>query len=155
MSLSYLAVQTGSAFLAILGFGILLNVPKNLLVAGGLAGALNWFIYCLISAAGGGMVPAALMASMAAAYSSHVLARWKKAPVMVFLLPGILPTVPGASIYRTVYNLSRGENALAGSYLAETLQIAGAMALGIFIVDSVARQLPWGTVIKPPSLRKK
>ena len=43
---------------------------------------------------------------------------------------------------------------MAADYFAETLQIAGAMALGIFIVDSVVRQLPWGTVIRHPSLRK-
>lgn len=115
---------------------------------------MNWAVYCVVTGAGGGVVRAALMASMAAAFSSHVLARRKKAPVTVFLLPGILPTVPGASIYRTVLYLSRQENALAADYLAETLQIAGAMALGIFIVDSVVRQLPWGTVIRHPSLRK-
>lgn len=91
---------------------------------------------------------------MTAAFSSHVLARRKKAPVTAFLLPGIMPTVPGASIYRTVLYLSRQENILAADYFAETLQIAGAMALGIFIVDSVVRQLPWGTVIRHPSLRK-
>lgn len=154
MSLYELIVQTGSAFLAILGFGIILSVPHGLLAAAGFAGALNWAVYCVVTGAGGGVVRAALMASMAAAFSSHVLARRKKAPVMVFLLPGILPTVPGASIYRTVLCLSRQENILAADYLAETLQIAGAMALGIFIVDSVVRQLPWGTVIRHPSLRK-
>lgn len=154
MSVTQLLIQTASAFLAILGFSLILDLPKNLLLAGGLTGALNWFVYCLVTGAGRGNVPAALLASLAAAFTSHVLARRKKAPVTAFLLPGILPTVPGGSIYRTVYYLSRGENVLAGHYLAEALQIAGAMALGIVIVDSLARQLPWGTVIRHPSLWK-
>ena len=154
MSASVLALQSASAFLAIIGFGLILHVPKNLLMAGGLAGAVNWFVYCLVIGSGGGEVPAALMCSIAAAASSHILARVKRAPVMVFLLPGILPTVPGAAIYRTVYYLSMGENGLAGTYLAETIQIAGAMALGIFIVDAVSEQVPWGALSRH-SLRRK
>ena len=58
-----------------------------------------------------------------------------KCPVTVFLIPGIYPSVPGAGIYRTVYYIILGENALAGSYFLDTLTTAGMIALGIYIVD--------------------
>ena len=62
-----------------------------------------------------------------------------KAPVTVFLVSGILPTVPGASIYRSVYYLIQGASSLSNVYFMETLQISGAMAMAIFIVDSIFR----------------
>lgn len=70
---------------------------------------------------------------------SHILARLKKAPVTVFLVSGILPAVPGAAIYRCVYYLIQDEMGLSMSYLVETLQIAGAIAMAIFIMDSLFR----------------
>ena len=74
---------------------------------------------------------------LAMAFLSHILARIKKAPVTVFLIAGILPTVPGAGIYRTVYYLIQGDQALSTHYLISTLHTAGAIALAIFITDSV------------------
>ena len=70
-------------------------------------------------------------------FGDHILARIKKAPVTVFLIAGILPTVPGAGIYRTVYYLIQGDQALSTHYLISTLHTAGAIALAIFITDSV------------------
>ena len=48
-----------------------------------------------------------------------------------------LPSVPGAGIYRTVYYLIQGDQALSTHYLISTLHTAGAIALAIFITDSV------------------
>ena len=64
-----------------------------------------------------------------------------KAPVTIFLVAGILPTVPGASIYRSVYFLIQGQTKWYNFYLIQTIQIAGAMAVAIFIVDSLFRLL--------------
>ena len=55
----------------------------------------------------------------------------------MFLIAGILPSVPGAGIYRTVYYLIQGDQALSMYYLVVTLHTAGAIALAIFITDSV------------------
>ena len=59
----------------------------------------------------------------------------------IFLVAGILPTVPGASIYRSVYFLIQGQTKWYNFYLIQTIQIAGAMAVAIFIVDSLFRLL--------------
>ena len=50
-------------------------------------------------------------------------------------------TVPGASIYRSVYFLIQGQTKWYNFYLIQTIQIAGAMAVAIFIVDSLFRLL--------------
>lgn len=57
----------------------------------------------------------------------------------VFLITGTLPAVPGAAIYRSVYYFLQNDSALATKNLLETIQIAGAIAMGIFTMDSLFR----------------
>ena len=64
-----------------------------------------------------------------------------KAPVTLYLVTGILPLVPGVGMYRTVYYLLQSDHALTGYYLSYTLQIAGMIALAIFVVDSCFKRL--------------
>ncbi len=134
-----LAVQSAAAFLAVFGFSIILDAPKKYLLYAGLAGGAGWLAYLLVLSADMSLIAAAFASSLAAAVLSHLFARGLKAPVTVFLVAGILPTVPGASIYRCVYYLIQGTTELSTYYLVQTFQIAGAMAMAIFIVDSLFR----------------
>lgn len=136
-----LIVQSMAAFLAILGFSLILEVPKKYLICAGLTGSVCWFFYLGASLLGCSTVSSAFLSSLVVAVMSHLFARKLKAPVTVFLVPGILPTVPGASIYRCVYYMIEGQTDLSNYNLVQTLQIAGAMALAIFIMDSVFRFL--------------
>lgn len=136
-----LIVQSLAAFLAIFGFSLILEVPKQYLIFTGLTGSACWFFYLGASLLGCSTVSSAFLSSLVVAFMSHLLARRLKAPVTLFLVPGILPTVPGASIYRCVYYMIEGQTDLSNFNLIQTLQIAGAMALAIFIVDSVFRLL--------------
>lgn len=134
-----LAVQSAAAFLAIFGFSIILDAPRKFLFYAGLAGGIGWFVYLLTGDFGQSPQMAAFLSSLAVAVLSQLFARALKAPMTVFMVAGILPTVPGASIYRAVYYLIQGVVDLSTFYLIQTLQIAGAMALAIFIVDSLFR----------------
>ena len=134
-----LVVQSVAAFLAVYGFSIILDAPKKYLLYAGITGGISWLAYLLALDGNLSLIAAAFSSSLAAAVLSHLFARGLKAPVTVFLVAGILPTVPGASIYRCVYYLIQGSTELSTYYLVQTLQIAGAMALAIFIVDSLFR----------------
>lgn len=70
---------------------------------------------------------------------SHTFARIFKAPVTVFLIAGILPTVPGAGMYRIVYYIIQGDRAMSSYYLTNTLELAGVIAIAIFIMDTLFR----------------
>lgn len=137
----YMTVQTAAAFLAIFGFGIILDMPKKLLIYAGWSGAVGWLTYLLTLELTASTMAGVFYSSLAATVLSHVFARVLKAPVTVFLVAGIIPTVPGASIYRCVYNLIQGQNTISNLFLIQTVQLAGSMALGIFIVDSLFRLL--------------
>ena len=74
--------------------------------------------------------------TFAIALLAHIFARSFKAPVTVFLIPGILILVPGGGLFRAAYQLFLGTWAMAKTYLLDTLSIAGMIALAIFMVDS-------------------
>ena len=126
-------LQLISVFIGVIGFGIILEVPKKYLVFSGIAGAIGWAVYLLCQL----LLPvgSVFFSSFCIALFSQIFARKLKCPVTVFLIPGIYPFVPGAGIYRTVYYLIVGSNSIAGHYLIETLTTAGMIALGIYIVD--------------------
>ena len=132
-------IQIVSVFAVVAVFSLLLEVPRHFVPYCALVGTAAWGIYLLIANNGGSSLEAAFLSTLMVALLSHILARLKKAPVTVFLVSGILPAVPGAAIYRCVYYLIQDEMGLSMSYLVETLQIAGAIAMAIFIMDSLFR----------------
>ena len=132
-------IQILSVFAVVAVFSFLLEVPRHFVPYSALVGAAAWWVYLLITGHGGKSLEAAFLSSLMVALFSHILARIKKAPVTVFLVSGILPAVPGTSIYRCVYYLIQDATDLSILYLIETLQIAGAIAMAIFIMDSFFR----------------
>ena len=134
-----MVIQTAGAFLAVISFALILELPKKHVVLAGGIGAAGWLFYLLVEAAAGSVIAAAFLSSLLVALSSHIAARIFKAPVTVFLVAGILPSVPGASIYRSVSYVISNNTELSSHYLVETLQIAGAIAMAIFIMDSLFR----------------
>jgi uncharacterized membrane protein YjjB (DUF3815 family) len=79
------------------------------------------------------------LAAVAVALVSQAMARHFKAPVILFVIPGILPMVPGAVMYRIVYSIVMGPENMVGTYLLETATAAGAIALGIFLGEALQK----------------
>lgn len=132
-------IQIVGAFLAVISFAVILEMPKRFVLYAGFIGAGGWFLYLFVSQNGHSVIMAAFVSTLAVAFISHIFARVFKAPVTVFLVAGILPSVPGTSIYRSVYYLINNNGGLTDFYLVETLQISGSIAVAIFIMDSLFR----------------
>lgn len=132
-------IQILSAFSAVFMFTMILEIPKQYIPYTAASGAIGWWVYLTIQNRENSAMMAAFLSTLVVALLSHILARLKKAPVTVFLVSGTLPAVPGAAIYRSVYYLIHNESQLSTHYLIETLQIAGAIAMAIFIMDSLFR----------------
>ena len=134
-----MVVQTIGAFFAVLSFALILEVPPKYILHAGFVGAVCWAIYMISLDCTESVIFAAFVSTLVVALISHIFARMFKVPVTVFLVAGILPSVPGASIYRCVYYMIRSASDLSDYYLMETLQIAGAIAMAVFIMDSLFR----------------
>ncbi|HIT90501.1 MAG TPA: threonine/serine exporter family protein [Candidatus Merdenecus merdavium] len=132
--------QVVGAFFAVFGFSIYLDVPKKYLRYCGYIGAIGWFVY-LMAVKKMNVLMATFLATATIAFISHICARIFKAPVTVFLIAGIITLVPGAGMYRTVSQILLGNRSLAMEYLQETIQIAGMIALAIFIIDAIFRMI--------------
>lgn len=128
-----------SAFLSVYFFTMLIEVPKRYAFYASLVGGVNWWVYLIVLESLESSMMASFFASLAVAVLSQVFARIQKTPVTVFLVAGILPTVPGAAIYRSVYYFIHNNSNQCTYYLLQTLQIAGAIAMAIFITDSLFR----------------
>ena len=135
------AVQVAGSFMAVLSFGIVLDLPKKYLGWSGVTGGVCWLVYLLIREETGSLIFAAFLSGLSVALLGHILARILRAPVSVFLIPGILPLVPGTSIYNWVYHIIRSSREQSMYYLIETIQIAGAIAMAVFLIDSMFRMV--------------
>lgn len=121
---------------AIIGFGLYFEIPKRYLLPAGLIALISWAVYLFSDSLGLSAAWASFFAALVSDFCAYFCARTLKAPVILFLLGGILPLVPGVGIYRAVYNIIYGTES-ASEVLIETLLITGAIALAIFIMDAM------------------
>jgi len=133
-------IQGISAFFATAAFSILFYLPKKYIIHAGMTGSFCWFIYLFVSEMTNDKILANFVATLIVAITAHILARIYKTPVTMFLIPGIIPLVPGAGMYQIVISFLDDTVGETAYYLSETLQMAGAIALGIFIVDTFFRK---------------
>ena len=126
-------------FIAILSFAVLLEIPKRYLVPTALVGAVGGFVYLFGIKMELDVVMSSFLSALCVAFLSHIFARIYKAPVTLFLIAGILPTVPGGGMYQIVTHIINGSPPKSMLYLVQTLEIAGVIALAIFVVDSIFR----------------
>ena len=126
-------------FIGILALAVMLETPRKYVLTAGFIGGVTGFIYLICEHYGNNVVLASFFSALAAAIVSHIFARIQKAPVTLFLIAGILPTVPGGGMYRIVANAIDGNQTATMNSLLETLEIAGAIALAIFFVDAMFR----------------
>lgn len=124
-------------FVAVVCFALLMECPSRYLPLAGVIGAIGGWVYLAGVEMGIDNVMATFLSALSISCISHVFARIFEAPVTMFLIPGIFPTVPGAGMYRTVYYLIAGNREMSSYYLVQTLEIAGVIALAVFIMDTV------------------
>lgn len=130
-------IGAAGCFVAVAAFAVLLETPRKYLLHAGIAGAIGGLVYLFSVQQGMEVVLASFFSALAIALTSHTFARVFKAPVTIFLIAGILPTVPGAGMYRIVYYIIAGDSSKSSYYLIQTLEIAGVIALAIFIMDTI------------------
>lgn len=134
-------IQVISAFFATAAFSVLFYLPKKYILLAGLTGGFGWLIYLLCLALQDNKVLANFVATIFVALASHILARIIKTPVTMFLIPGIIPMVPGAGMYHIVQSIMNNTVEMTSFYFFQTMQMAGAIALGIFFVDTLFRAI--------------
>lgn len=130
------------AFVAIVGFSIMIKVPKKFIYYTGGVAAIGWFIFSLVQEKGESVYTATFVSALTISILAQIMARIMKTPVTIFNIPGIMPLVPGAGMYRIVFYIMETDDKMVSFYLIQTIQIAGLIAVAIFIADGLFRLLP-------------
>ena len=92
-------IQLMTAFLGALGFALLFGLHKRHLFFASLGGMITWGIYLLIHIFLQTPFLANLIASVFAVSFAEALAHWRKCPATLFVMPSIIPLVPGSSLH--------------------------------------------------------
>jgi len=129
------------SFIGTMGFSIIFNVPRKELVCCGIGGAIGWIIYQIITGATSDGLLATFFAAMAVCSVARIWSLRRKMPVMLYMIPGIIPLVPGAGIYYTMFNAVTGETIQAMLRGIQTLSIAGIIAIALLLTLSLPRKL--------------
>lgn len=127
-------IQLLTAFISSLGFSMLFGLRRRFLVYAALGGLLCWGIYLGMDAWLHMEFLSCLLAAAFAIVYAEVLARCLKTPATLFVVPAILPLVPGGSLYYTMENVVHGRMEAARSFGTQTLIAALALAAGISFV---------------------
>lgn len=135
-------IQVLVAFCGTVAFAILFGVPRRFYMLCGLSGMIGWIVYlALVRLCDASVAEATLFATMTVAAASYCFARLKGCPVIVFLICGIFPLVPGAGVFWTSYYIVSDQlnAALSSGFLAVKLTFA--IVFGIIIYTEARRRL--------------
>ena len=134
---NFIALLT--ALLGSAGFALIFNVRKQLLPLAALGGALCWGTYLLAGQATDSVFLQSFAASAVTAIWSEALARVKKTPAQQYLIIGLVPLVPGGTLYYAMSALVRQDWAQAQLHgcrvSAVVLGIAAGVSLTLSLLD--------------------
>lgn len=129
------------SLVATLSFAALFNAPRKELFFCGLTGSIGWIVYLLLTENGISIYISCLFATFILTLIARTISALRRRPVTVYLVTGIFPLVPGASIYYTAYYLIMGEMEQCSAKGVETFLIAGAISLGIVFGFTIPQSL--------------
>lgn len=127
-----------AAFIASVAFAVIFGVNKNRLLWAGIGSILTFAIYYVLEE---NLFVAAIVSAIFTALYSEISARVHKAPTLVFLITGVIPTVPGRYLYNTMRCLVEGNWTEAGRFFLDTMTISLGIAAGV-----VGVAIGWGMI---------
>ena len=125
------------AFLGTLGFTFIFNVPLRHIPVASFVGGAGWVVFQIADAMGCGVAIACFFGACTVGLTSDIASKVCKEAATIFVIPGVLPLVPGAGTYYTMLAVIEGNLDQAASKGIETLAMAGAIALGLLVMGTV------------------
>ncbi len=129
------------SLLSTIGFAILFSIPRDSILKSGLVGALGWIGFYITSTYLKSNIAGTFFAAITVGVLGELLARHHKKPATVYIIPGIVPLVPGAGMYYTMLALVDNDFFLAANKGTETFFIAAAISIGVIISTSLSRSI--------------
>ena len=135
-----------------LGFGILFHLRRTRLFIATIGGFMSWTVFLVLAPLFPSEAVRYFFSAAAVTVYAEVFARVVKTPTTTFLVPSLIPLIPGGSLYYTMNYALNEQWAAFAAKAFYTLELAVALALGIIAVTTANRVL---NVIIKKLLKKK
>ena len=124
-------IQLITAFFGAFGFALMFQLRKKLLIVAAVGGLINWGAYLLFEPYFDGEFTPCFVAAAVAVVYCELSARVFKAPVTLFLVPAIVPSVPGGSLFYAMSSIVKRDWIGAKEFGLRTAEFALGIAAGI------------------------
>lgn len=125
------------AGLATAGYCILMNEPRRVFLPASFGGMLSWGAYLLLKEQITSVFYLLVLVGAICAAWSELAAKITKAPATIFLIPGLIPLVPGGFAYYAMLALVQGDYDAMKSNALLTAKWAVGLAAGISLVAAL------------------
>ena len=112
-----------TALFSTVGYCLLMNVPVKKIIPASVGGMLSWLLYLLLKDRVQSVFYLLVLVGAFAATYSEIAAKIAKTPATLFLLPALIPLVPGGSAYYAMLGLVQNRFADMRHYALLTGQI--------------------------------
>ncbi|MGN0482952.1 MAG: threonine/serine exporter family protein [Lachnospiraceae bacterium] len=135
-----------AALIGSLGYSMMFkNTGKKMWIAA-VGGCLTWGLYLILQYFGVHYIMANFISAAFGDIYAELMARFLKAPATIFLIPSVVPLIPGGSLYYTMLYAVAKDTINFTNMGMQTFYTAGAIAVGVVLV-SVIFKLYGGKVI--------
>lgn len=122
-----------------IGFCLLINIPRRSILIASTIGGIGWVVYQYYLFNGSTKPMSAFIGAFIVALLSDFSSRKFKEATTVYIIPGILPLVPGAGMYYTMLELINTNYDKAVANANSTFFVAGAIAMALLVVGSLTK----------------
>lgn len=146
-------IQILTGALGSFGFSVLFHVRGWKLILAALGGGLSWTLYLVLEPAFPSEFTRYFFSAFFVAVYAEVFARRLKTPATTFLIPTIIPHVPGGALYHTMRYALMKQWPECFHQAFYTIKLALGLALGIVAVLSILNVV--GVVTKAVRRKKE
>lgn len=129
------------SYISTVTFGIITNVPRKVLNACGMTGAVGWMIFWFTKNLKAEEIFANFLGALGIGLLSIYFSRRKKMPMTIFNIPSLVPLVPGGPAYQAVRSIVLGDYLGGVHSVIKVIMTAGAIAAGFMVTGIVERLL--------------
>lgn len=137
------------AFFASIGFSVLFNIPRKEMIYAGICGGFGWVFHIQLQSVGMSIVFTSFVGALIVGIMAELFAKYRKKPATVFVVPGIIPLVPGYGLYFAMLSIIEKNYEEATRVGFETFIVASVIASAIIISTTI------GKLIRPIKLLKR
>ncbi|MBP3414551.1 MAG: threonine/serine exporter family protein [Clostridia bacterium] len=130
-------LQLAASMVISAGFSMIYSIKLSRLPFVAAGGGLTLLIHLILINISGSQYASLVPAAGFAVFYAELMAIMLKAPAVVFLVPSIMPLLPGRKLYKAMHSLVTGNVPVFIDYGIQTLKIAVGIAAGILVSEAL------------------